>query len=251
MVIGLEVFREHFSGFEDRYTLIGGTATDIWMEEAGLAFRATKDLDIVLSMESGDVDFANRLKEFIGTGGYVTRQKDSGKHEFYRFLKPTTSGYPHMLELFSRTPDGIDFDDGQPITPVALDDNTRSLSAILLDDNYYQLIQSGKVLKEGVPVVDAPTLVLLKAKAFLDLATRKESGEPIDTRDIKKHRNDILRLAQVLDPATTLQLPDTVQRDMAAFLGRLANEDVPLKNLGIQSGNLKDITEVLEAAFGL
>lgn len=58
MVKGLDIFREHFKGFEDRYVLIGGTASSIVMEEAGADFRATKDLDIVLCIESLDSDFA-------------------------------------------------------------------------------------------------------------------------------------------------------------------------------------------------
>jgi hypothetical protein len=49
MVRGMEVFREHFADFADCYVLIGGAACDLLMEEAGLLFRVTKDLDIVMS----------------------------------------------------------------------------------------------------------------------------------------------------------------------------------------------------------
>ena len=49
MVKGLDVFRGHFAGYEDQYVLIGGTAATLAMAEAGLEFRATKDLDIVLT----------------------------------------------------------------------------------------------------------------------------------------------------------------------------------------------------------
>ena len=38
--------------------LIGGTACDIAMTGTGLAFRATKDLDIVLYVEASDAAFA-------------------------------------------------------------------------------------------------------------------------------------------------------------------------------------------------
>ena len=58
MVRGLDVFRRRFAGLEDRYVLIGGTAVDIAMDDAGLRFRATKDLDIELHVESLDVEFA-------------------------------------------------------------------------------------------------------------------------------------------------------------------------------------------------
>ncbi|CAN7533382.1 hypothetical protein LJR084_003849 [Variovorax sp. LjRoot84] len=47
MVRGLDVFKEWFAAYADQYVLIGGTAATLTMEGAGLAFRATKDLDIV------------------------------------------------------------------------------------------------------------------------------------------------------------------------------------------------------------
>jgi len=55
MVKGLEKFRQHFRSFPGQYVLIGGAACDLLMEEAGLEFRATKDLDIVLIVEALDV----------------------------------------------------------------------------------------------------------------------------------------------------------------------------------------------------
>jgi hypothetical protein len=57
MVEGLEVFREQFRNFGDHYVLIGGAACDIVMTNAGLAFRATRDLDIVLYLEALDAEF--------------------------------------------------------------------------------------------------------------------------------------------------------------------------------------------------
>lgn len=70
MVKGLDLFREHFSGFRDRYVLIGGTACDLAMTEAGLSFRATKDLDIVLCVEALDVEFAKAFWAFVAAGRY-------------------------------------------------------------------------------------------------------------------------------------------------------------------------------------
>ena len=39
-VMGLGVFRKYFDGYEDCYTIIGGTACEILMSEAELDFRA-------------------------------------------------------------------------------------------------------------------------------------------------------------------------------------------------------------------
>lgn len=54
MVRGLDKFREQFRDYANEYVLIGGAACDLLMEEAAPAFRATKDLDIVLCVEAGD-----------------------------------------------------------------------------------------------------------------------------------------------------------------------------------------------------
>lgn len=52
MVEGLDRFAAHFSGFTDQYALIGGAACDLAMQAAAQPFRVTKDLDIVLCLES-------------------------------------------------------------------------------------------------------------------------------------------------------------------------------------------------------
>jgi hypothetical protein len=54
-----------FSGFDDCYTVIGGSACDILMTEAGLDFRATKDIDMILILEARSTEFAQTLWQFI------------------------------------------------------------------------------------------------------------------------------------------------------------------------------------------
>lgn len=61
MVRGLDLFRERFRDFPDSYVLIGGTACSLAMEKVGLAFRSTKDLDIVLCVEALTTEFFRAL----------------------------------------------------------------------------------------------------------------------------------------------------------------------------------------------
>ena len=49
------------TGFEDQYVIIGGTACDLIMENEELLFRATKDIDIVLIVESITVEFRKQF----------------------------------------------------------------------------------------------------------------------------------------------------------------------------------------------
>lgn len=45
MVVGIETFRNYFSGYDQYYIVIGGTACDIIMEDTPIMPRATKDIE--------------------------------------------------------------------------------------------------------------------------------------------------------------------------------------------------------------
>ena len=241
MVKGLEVFREHFRNFAEHYVLIGGTACDIAMTNAGLAFSATKDLDIVLYLEALDAEFVRAFWEFVRAGGYEIQEKSTGEKQFYRFQKPTNTDYPFMLELFSRQPDVLQVPEGSHLTPLPIEEDVSSLSAILLDNDYYDFIRAGRQEIDGLPMVGAAQLIALKARAWLDLTEREKRGEQIDSKTIKKHKNDVFRLYQILDPATDPGAPEAVKNDIREFISRMRAEDVDLKALGIRTGTREDI----------
>lgn len=145
MVKGLSIFQEWFSRFEEQYVLIGGTAAAITMAEAGLPFRGTKDLDIILHVEALTPEFGKLFWEFVKAGGYLQKEGDSQKQPcLYRFQKPQDEEFPYMLELFSRIPDGLDFVPPGHLTPIPMDEQISSLSAILLDRDYYQFVMEGR-----------------------------------------------------------------------------------------------------------
>lgn len=73
-------------------------------------------------------------------GGYENRQKSTGKRLFYRFYAPKSAESPEMLELFSRVPDALQITADSQLTPIPVGDEVSSLSAILLNDDYYRLI---------------------------------------------------------------------------------------------------------------
>jgi hypothetical protein len=233
MVKGLDVFRDHFREFGDRYVLIGGTACDLAMEEAGVEFRVTKDIDIVLCVEALDKEFVECFWTFVKAGKYELQQKSSGRKQFYRFLKPEEKTYPFMLELFSRKPDALALVDESHLTPIPMEEEVASLSAILLNDDYYRFIHEGKKKVAGLPVVGPDRLIPLKAKAWMDLTGRKKRGESIDSKDIKKHKNDIFRLYQILDPETNVIIPKVIAEDLNKFIALVVSEEIDLKALGL------------------
>lgn len=104
MVTGIDKFQKYFAGHEGHYAIIGGAACDLMFDEAGLDFRATKDIDMVLCVEVVDAAFGTAFKEFLDAGGYQARERSTGEKEFYRFHKPSDQDFPFMIELFSRKP---------------------------------------------------------------------------------------------------------------------------------------------------
>jgi len=251
MVNGLDQFQAHFAGYADRYVLIGGTASSLAMEELGGNFRVTKDLDIVLCVEALDRAFAEAFWAFIKAGGYENRQKSTGKRLFYRFYAPQQPGYPEMLELFSRLPDALDHAEGSELTPVPVDDEVSSLSAILMDDDYYRFVMERRVLIHGLAMIKADALIPLKARAFVDLSERKARGETVDSKNIKKHRNDIFRLFTVLERDGTVPLAEALRRDLAEAIRRISLEPVDLAAFGITTLKLPALIAELSRIYGL
>ena len=68
MLTGIDKFREYFADYEDRYAIIGGAACDLLFGEAGLDFRATKDIDMVLCVEVVDIAFGKAFRAFLDAG---------------------------------------------------------------------------------------------------------------------------------------------------------------------------------------
>ena len=252
MVKGIDQFRSHFEGFNDRYVLIGGAACYLAMEEAGLDFRVTKDLDIVLCVEALDAEFVDTFWDFVKKGKYQNRQKSTGKKLFYRFSEPEDETFPWMLELFSRSPDALTLQDDAHLTPITVDEEALSLSAILLDDTYYSFIHESKSESGGLIIVPPESLVPLKAKAWLNLTRRRDAGEKVAEKDIKKHKNDVFRLFQVIEPDKRVVLTDAIKADMQRFLEAvMADPPQTLKPFGLGNTKFDEIIEMLRTIYEL
>lgn len=252
MVKGLEHFRRHFFAYKDQYILIGGTACTLLMQDSGLNFRATKDLDIVLYVEALNSNFVRAFWEFIEEGGYQNRQRSKEKAIFYRFDSPSRDDYPAMLELFSRMPDGVKLSGKSHLTPIPMDEAVTSLSAILLDEDYYHFIHSGKREIDDLSILDVTHLIPLKARAHIDLVNRKNNDDDIDEKDIRKHRNDVIRLYQLLSPNNRTKLPLSIEKDMQFFLSNLKKDkSIDCKSLGLKHANINTIVEMLEEIYAI
>jgi hypothetical protein len=255
MVKGLQRFMDHFKGFENSYVLIGGAACDVWLTDRELPFRVTKDLDLVLIVEAMEPVFVERFWTFIRTGRYRSHQRSDIRPLFYRFKAPEGDEYPFMIELLSRN--HLDLPPGVHLTPIPVDEDISSLSAILLEDAYYHFVIETRTVVNGVPIIPAQCLIPLKARAWLDLTARKAAGDAnVKGDDIRKHRNDLFRLYRSVASTDRFTLPDRLRDDLHAFLGNFPPEssDWPAIFDAVGAPELPDPTAIigqLRASFHL
>lgn len=224
-VTGLELFSQHFQDHRNAFILIGGAACDLWFAERKAQFRRTKDLDIVLVADSVTPAFVAHFWRFIETGGYKVKSRTKTQRPaLYRFAEPDNQTYPFMVELFCRSRDEIALVPEQHIIPVRIDD-ARSLSAILLNESYYQLLRRHCRVSGGIQAADGTALIPLKVRAWLDLTARQDAGETVSADEIKKHRNDVFRLAATLPGEPGDPLIGEPAIDLANFLDKHRSEN--------------------------
>ena len=103
-----------------------------------------------------------------------------------------------------------------------------------------------------MPVLGPAYLIPLKARAWLDLKKRHEAGDAIDEKDIKKHKNDVFRLYQIIDPEQSIGLPGSIKEDLRQFFDEAeSDQGVDLKNLGLRSRSLDEILKDLRSIYGI
>ena len=258
MVKGIEKFKKFFEGFEDCYVVIGGTACEIHEELYAQIPRATKDIDIILIVEALSHEFVARFWELVKAAGYERRnigtsQGNQRRHEYYRFMKPANMEFPYQIELFSRNIGLLDFPEDIRITPIPTDDDLSSLSAILMDEDYYNFTIGHSYVEDGVHIANVESLICLKCKAFLEMSERKAQGGQVDGRHIQKHKKDVLRLAAMLAPSDRFEdVPQTLKEDVSQFCDKIKWE-LPghdfFKSAGLRNIDGKQIIGQLKSSF--
>jgi len=247
MVKGLEHFKEYFRDHSENFILVGGVATYLLLDEAGAPrVRPTKDLDIVLIVKPS-AEFLNALKNYIKLGDYEIQKGNKGQATFYRFQKPKKEEFPVMIELFATAGADLDLNEGQHIVPVVNEAGIESLSAILLDDEYYAIIKKNAVEKDGIYILNEMALIPFKAKAYLEIKER--SG---DSREWKKHRGDIINLTVAfLTDESEEKLTGKVREHFLEFIKQFKTEVTPeiIHGTCDQKIPVETVVKLLEKTF--
>jgi hypothetical protein len=254
MVNGLDKFREYFKDHSDNYVIIGGTACDLILTDAGLTARVTTDIDIILVIEALNAEFVKQFWEFINAGKYERSEESQGEKKHYRFLKPATEGFPYQVELFSKVPDILTIYKNVRLTPIPVDDDLSSLSAILMNEEYYKYVIEHSSQQREVKRANTEALICLKSFAYLNMKKQKDHGEKIDSNNIKKHRSDVFRLMLMLPAYMVYEVPPSIKANLQEFADAVKNE-LPDKNffksIGAPNIQAAELFQLFTESFGL
>ena len=125
-----------------------------------------------------------------------------------------------MIELLSRHPDVLGEPKGLLIEPIPINEDVSSLSAIIMDDDYYHFTIAHSQLTDGIRHADSTALIALKARAYLNLMADKLDGKHVNTKDIKKHRSDILKNVVIMTE-DNIEAPATIVACIKEFVASI------------------------------
>ena len=226
MIQGIATFTEYFKDNNEDYVVIGGLATAMVMNDLGFIARATKDIDLVVITKENEV-FLKKLLSFIEIAGYKTKQRtnNDSRHNLFRFLDSEDKNYPEQIELFAIHNSDSEILKDSHIIPIKTPEYYAYLSAILLDTDYFNLLLQHTNHIDGLHVATPEALIPLKIHAYLNLFLDKNP-------DAKKHFNDVIRLAPLLDDQSTVILVGKPKEDFIRFLPMLEkSEDSTVDNV--------------------
>lgn len=91
----------------------------------------------------------------------------------------------------------------------------------------------------------------MKARAWLNLSDLFHTNGSVDEKDVRKHKNDIIRLYQSLNTNIRIQLPKNIKQDVQNFLIDLRINPPDLKALGLKNLTPDELIDNLSQIYGL
>lgn len=224
MVGGLETFRDAFREYSDCFVIIGGTACEEVLQGTDQKPRATLDIDLIVIADNITPQFARRFWQFISDGAYrpgIRKNADGSlKYVLYSFIdgKP---GYPIQIELLSHHNEVFSSSRPSHIEPLPIDGDVSSLSVIILDEPYYRMTVQNSFVSNGLRYAEPTALMALKARAYLNLLKEREEGHRVNTKDILKHRNDVMKLAATTIIDEPVNVDGEIISTIEEFIGKI------------------------------
>ena len=76
----------------------------------------------------------------------------------------------------------------------------------------------------------------------------KESGKHVNDKDLRKHKNDVFRLIQIVTPEKDINIYGSVEETIKEFIKRMETEPVDFNNLGIDIEK-KEALDILDKLY--
>ena len=121
-----------------------------------------------------------------------------------------------------------------------------------MDDDYYNFTIKNSFVDNGLKVASPLALIVLKIKAYLNLLAEKEQGHHVNTKHIKKHRSDVMKLVATTalgDPTpVTAEIMDSVTDFIGKIRAMLPSQGIEAA-LGRSSEDIASYIDILEDMF--
>ena len=243
--VGLSHFQEFCKDLDEHYVVVGGFATLMLLDnEIANHGKATYDIDLVL-LSSNSKEITQRIKQYVKEGEYKIQRGSVDQYQYYRFIEPKKETFAKEIELFASNENMLELDENQRIIPIDPEEGLYSLSAIMLDKEYFEMIKNNIDKNHVAPCTNTQATILLKMSAFYDLKQRGDAK-------YKKYRRDILKLALLLIGNEEIILVGRMKKDFDTFLAHL-EQDIDSKMLKSIVDKLpvekEQIIEILQRVF--
>ena len=98
-----------------------------------------------------------------------------------------------------------------------------------MDDDYYQFTIEHSRLTDNIRHADSAALIALKARAYLNLLQDKQNGKHVNSKDIKKHRSDVLKNVVIMTE-DEIPAPASIIECIKEFVISIRNDWAELAN---------------------
>jgi hypothetical protein len=164
---GLNHFEEYFKDFRESYVVVGGFATLMLLEKQLEGHgKVTQDIDLVL-LTTASIEMAQKIKAYVREGEYTIQKGEKDNFSYYRFVNPKVENFAKEIELFAVKDQALLLDEGQRIIPIDPEEGLYSLSAIMLDNEYFEMIKNNIDNSNRVPCTNTLATIMLKYQPFM------------------------------------------------------------------------------------
>ena len=113
------------------------------------------------------------------------------QYQYYRFIEPKKENFAKEIELFASNENMLELDENQRIIPIDPEEGLYSLSAIMLDKEYFEMIKNNIDKNHVAPCTNTQATILLKMSAFYDFEQDVDSKmlkSIVDKLPVEKNR---------------------------------------------------------------